>query len=410
MRSEPAGWRRVRLGDQVDILAGFAFKSADFTDDPQDVRLLRGDNVAQGALRWQSAKRWPRDHADNLERYELQERDLILAMDRPWIEAGLKYAVVRRDDLPSLLVQRVARLRVKEGFLQEYLPFVIGGPEFSRYVMAVQTGTAVPHISSGQIADFEMLLPPIDEQTRIVEVLGALEDKIESNRRLSSTLADCLGVLFRREIVDAAADAESWRRTNLTGIARFINGRAFTKLGDDEGRPIVRIKELNNGVSGATPRAGVEASNDNVARHHDLLFSWSGSLGVYRWDGPESLINQHIFKVIALDGFPDWFVEGWIRHHMPEFQRIARDKATTMGHIKREHLKMAEVDVPPTERMSELDATMLPVDEQFRALAAESNTLRAIRDALLPRLTSGAARVPESADPDNPNSVEDLAA
>src|SRR5439155_16482602 len=104
-------WLTVRLGDVTDVLTGFPFKSDRYVADDAAPRLLRGDNVAQGVLRWEGAKRWPRDSVDDVANYLLREGDVILAMDRPWIEAGLKYASVRRSDLPSLLVQRVARFR-----------------------------------------------------------------------------------------------------------------------------------------------------------------------------------------------------------------------------------------------------------------------------------------------------------
>src|SRR5947208_40431 len=81
--------------------------------------------------------------------FQLREGDVVLAMDRPWIEAGLKYASVRRCDLPSLLVQRVSRLRGTGRLDTRFLKYVIGGRAFTEYILGVQTGTAVPHISAG---------------------------------------------------------------------------------------------------------------------------------------------------------------------------------------------------------------------------------------------------------------------
>ena len=101
----------VRLGEVANLLTGFPFKSDKYVDDNDAPRLLRGDNVAQGVLRWDGAKRWPQNATKDVADYWLREGDIILAMDRPWIEAGLKYASVRDTDLPSLLVQRVALLR-----------------------------------------------------------------------------------------------------------------------------------------------------------------------------------------------------------------------------------------------------------------------------------------------------------
>jgi len=260
------------------------------------------------------------------------------------------------------------------------------------------SGSAQQNISGRIVKAFEMPFPSVGEQDRIASVLGALDDKIDSNRGLNSLLAASISTAFGHQVVGAVTDG--WRAANLTAVARFVNGRAFTKHANRRGRPILRIKELNDGLSDNTPHSDITVEDDNIARRHDILFSWSGSLDIYRWDGPESLINQHIFKVLPLDGFPPWFVSEWIREHMPEFQAIARDKATTMGHIKREHLKRATVSIPPEEDLRELDAALAPLDEQVASLAAETRTLEQIRDALLPKLISGEIRVPDTADPE----------
>ena len=102
-------WPTVRLGDVADLLTGFPFKSAEFVDD--GIPLVRGDNIGQGRLRWGGVRCWPSTKPSGAARYQLGVDDVVLAMDRPWIEAGLKYAAVQPSEVPSLLVQRVARLR-----------------------------------------------------------------------------------------------------------------------------------------------------------------------------------------------------------------------------------------------------------------------------------------------------------
>jgi type I restriction enzyme S subunit len=144
-------WTPVQLGEVADLLTGFPFKSERYVEDETAPRLLRGDNVAQGVLRWDGAKHWSADAVDGLSQYQLREGDVVLAMDRPWIEAGLKYATLRVADLPALLVQRVARLRGSSRLDTGFLRYVIGSQAFTDHVLGIQTGTAVPHISGGQI-------------------------------------------------------------------------------------------------------------------------------------------------------------------------------------------------------------------------------------------------------------------
>lgn len=94
----PDEWMTVELGAVTDLLTGFPFKSSQYVEDPNAVRLLRGDNIAQGFLRWDGVKRWPRDAVEDASPYSLEEGDVVLAMDRPWIDAGLKYAALRQSD------------------------------------------------------------------------------------------------------------------------------------------------------------------------------------------------------------------------------------------------------------------------------------------------------------------------
>jgi type I restriction enzyme S subunit len=194
--------RRVTLGEVIDLLTGFPFKSAQFSNAPENIRLLRGDNVAQGRARWEGVKRWPADDLGEYQQYELRLGDVVLAMDRPWIEAGLKYAAITKTDCPSLLVQRVARLRALPGMDQRYLGYVIGSAGFTSYVLGVQTGTAVPHISGSQIKAYKFTLPPIQQQVATAELLGALDDKIELNRQMNDTLEAMARAIFKSWFVD----------------------------------------------------------------------------------------------------------------------------------------------------------------------------------------------------------------
>lgn len=168
------GWKPTTLGKEIDLLAGFAFKSAQYTAKNNDIRLLRGDNIIQGCLRWDDVKRWPANDTKEYERYWLCEGDVVLAMDRPWVKAGLKHATITSDDLPCLLVQRTARLRGGANLDNRFLKLLIGSSAFTGHILGVQTGIGVPHISGQQIKDFEFARPPLAEQRRLADNLESL--------------------------------------------------------------------------------------------------------------------------------------------------------------------------------------------------------------------------------------------
>jgi type I restriction enzyme S subunit len=167
-------WGETLLKKEIDLVTGFAFKSKNYTSSIDDILLLRGDNIMQGDFRWKDAKRWNKSEYDDFEKYQLQENDIVLAMDRPWVKAGLKCARLSKNELPSLLVQRTARLRNKPQLDNSFLYYLIQSKGFTKYLVDIQTGIGVPHISEKQIFDFPFSKPSISAQKQIVNKLNTL--------------------------------------------------------------------------------------------------------------------------------------------------------------------------------------------------------------------------------------------
>ena len=233
-------------------------------------------------------------------------------------------------------------------------------------------------------------LPTLQEQGGIAATLGALDDKIKSNFRLLMVTEK----LIAAEVVQATL-FDGARRVPVAGLARFVNGGAYTKGATGSGRVVLRIAELNSGPGGSTVYTELDVPDDKTARAGDLLMSWSGSLDIYRWTRDEAIINQHIFKVIPKD-LPAWLVHERLKAVMSIFQSIAKDKATTMGHIQRGHLESTTVPMPPSEQILRLDAQLGPLWDRLLLAERQIHTLAALRDALLPELLSGRIRVAEA--------------
>ena len=93
---------------------------------------------------------------------------------------GYNFAMIREQDLPAYLVQRVARLRAKLSLNQSYLYATISSGIFTQYVQCVKTVTAIPHISANDIRNFKIWLPCLEEQEKIADFLTAINQKIEA--------------------------------------------------------------------------------------------------------------------------------------------------------------------------------------------------------------------------------------
>jgi type I restriction enzyme S subunit len=251
------------------------------------------------------------------------------------------------------------------------------------------SGSAQPMLNRNYIRDVVFLMPDVEDQRAISDVLKALDDKIAVNNRIIESCDELRSLGFHRWI---RKHADLVDERPLSSLATFVNGRAFTKNSTGTGRMVIRIAEINSGPSASTIYNDIDVSDQYLAHPGDVLFAWSGSLGVARWFRDTGIINQHIFKVIPGSGVPKWLAYELINEKLVMFKGVAADKATTMGHIQRHHLDEIAF-VPSPSEVVRLDAELGPLWERALSAERESLKLAELRDTLLPKLMSGQIRV-----------------
>jgi len=258
-----------------------------------------------------------------------------------------------------------------------------------REIINNESGTVFGSVNKIDLENIKVLIPDINEQNEIAEILSSLDDKINLLHRQNKTLEQIAETLFRQWFVEEAED--SWEEKNLDDIAEFLNGLACQKYPikiGEIGLPVIKIKELRTGITESSDKATYEIPEKFLIKNGDMLFSWSGSLDVLIWSGGEGVLNQHLFKVSS-DEYSQWFYYFWVKYHLPEFQDIALDKATTMGHIQRHHLSDAKVLIPPKFKMKEMDEIINPIFEKIKLNQIQIHSLTKLRDTQLPKLMSG---------------------
>ncbi len=183
---------------------------------------------------------------------------------------------------------------------------------------------------------------------------------------------------------------EDYELSNLSSIANYKNGLAMQKYRPENeiGLPVIKIKEMNSGISAETERCKSDIDPEVIINNGDVLFAWSGTLCMTIWDSGKAGLNQHIFKVTS-DKYPKWFYYFWTLKHLDKFIQIAAGKATTMGHIKRGELDFSEVLIPSSEELNKMNQIMSPMLDKYIENKLENKTLEQLRDTLLPKLMNG---------------------
>ncbi len=239
--------RILSIGDIADVLPGYAFKSSQYSSD--GIKLLRGVNVSPESIDWSDCAFWRKADGDGLDNYILQNEDIVIGMDRPWISSGFRIARVGDNDLPSLLVQRVARLRTRQGHNQRYLYYILCASAFQSHLKNLHTETTVPHISHKDIESFKVEMPALSEQRRIADILDKA-DAIRRKRKQAIALTDqLLRSTFLEMFGDPVTNPKGWPVRRLGDVSILYSGNSLPPgeeyRGQQNGTLLLKVGDMN---------------------------------------------------------------------------------------------------------------------------------------------------------------------
>ena len=305
-----------------------------------------------------------------------------------------RHAFISQNEKGWMQGSDCIRLRVNSSRINpKYLSYYFLTDKHKAFMMGMCShGTTMASLNQKIIEQIEVPLPSIDVQNKIVALLGCIDEKVKINEKINDNLYAQAKAIFDNHFINIDAIPAGWRKGNLLDIANYLNGLAMQKFrpqGNEIGLPVLKIKELRQGsCDDSSELCSLSIKPEYIIHNGDVIFSWSGSLLVDIWCGGTCGLNQHLFKVTS-DVYDKWFYYLWTAHHLARFIAIAADKATTMGHIKREELAKAEVLIPCEEDYMSLSSVMQPIFELIISNRIESRKLAALRDELLPKLMSG---------------------
>lgn len=379
-------WFEFSLGEVAEIVGG-------------------GTPSTQNSLYWNGNIPWltPRDLSLNKSKYiskgERNISDLGLSNSSAKVlpkgsvllssRAPIGYVAIADNELSTN--QGFRSLIPNEKTCTEFLYYLLINN--IEHIKSQASGTTFQEISGSVLKSIAFSFPTPLEQKAIAGVLSALDDKIDLLHRQNQTLEALAQTLFRQWFIEGAGD--DWEETSLDQIADYLNGIACQKFPPKDEihkLPVLKIKELGNGVSDTSDWASTEVSEEYIVHNGDVIFSWSGSLMIKIWDGEDCILNQHLFKVSSTI-YPKWFFYFWTKYHLAKFISIAEGKSTTMGHIKRSDLSSSEVYLLPDNFLNKKDQIINPLVEKIILNNQQIATLQKTRKTLLPKLMSGEMRV-----------------
>ena len=177
----PNGYLKEKIEKHIDLLSGYPFKSEQYVE--EGINICGGLIIMPQKIKWNECVHW--SSAEGFEDYLLNENDIVMALDRPWISEGFKMAKVDAEHLPALLIQRTARIRTID-MNQEYLYYCFINGGFDKHSNV--TGSLVPHISAKDIRSFEIMIPPAELQNQFADFVNQVDKlKLQVKKSLDET-------------------------------------------------------------------------------------------------------------------------------------------------------------------------------------------------------------------------------
>lgn len=276
------------------------------------------------------------------------------------------------------------------------------------------------NLNSDDIKNFPFPDVNVNEQTKIADVLSSIDNAIQNNNLICNELESMAKTLYdywftqfdfpnangepyrssngemewneqlKREI------PKGWNVGNLYDIADPINGLACQKYRPKENEralPVVKIKEMHEGITGETELVSVNIPGKHKIFDGDILFSWSATLEVMYWFGGDAGLNQHIFKVVPINGYSKEYVYHQFSSYVINFVKMAEARKTTMGHITTDHLEQSRIVLPPSKIVQAFSEIVAPIHQKIGQCQQENRELTKLRDWLLPMLMNGQVTV-----------------
>lgn len=335
------------------------------------------------------------------ESYSIKQGDIFITRTSETADE-LGMSCVALKDYPTAtyngFTKRMRQYNYSIEIEPKYIGYYLRNPKFRQNFQAFSGSMSTrASLTNEALLGLSVKVPPLATQQKIAAILSSLDDKIELNNKINANIEAQAQTIFKSWFVDfepfGGKMPAGWKEGKLSDIADYLNGLAMQKfrpIEDEEGLPVLKIKELRQGCYDESSElcSPSKIKPEHIIHDGDVIFSWSGSLLVDIWCGGTCGLNQHLFKVTS-QTYEKWFYYLWTKHHLDRFIFLAADKATTMGHIKREELDKTEVIIPDDTTYSKLTMTLSPIIDTIINNRVENRRLSEIRDNLLPELMSG---------------------
>ncbi len=373
-------WIKREIGDDIEFLSGYPFDGADIKEACDGIRLMRGANISEGFIRHSvDIDRFYSGDMKPLTKYLLAENDLVIGMDGS--KVGKNSALVKRTDVNSLLVQRVARLRAKPKASIEFIYHHVNSNKFHAYVDKVNTSSGIPHISAKQIKEFEVYFPCQAEQTKIANFLTAVDEKLAQLTRKHDLLTQykkgVMQQIFSQELRfkdDDGLEFAEWKEHELGDLcSTFKSGLGITseKINEQGEYPVFG----GNGLRGYSDSYTHDGFYVLIGRQGALCGNINRSRG-------KAYISEHAIAVCANESADTQ----WLAYRLDYMKLNRLSESSAQPGLSVNKIVKIKLHAPSKAEQTKIANFLTSIDDKITATQTQLAAVKQYKQGLLQQM------------------------
>lgn len=362
----------------------------------EGIALVRSQNVLDFSFSSDGLAYINDEQADKLRNVELQSGDVLLNITG---DSVARACLMDDDYLPGRVNQHVAIIRVDESkAVNSYLLYYLQWRK-SHLLQLASAGATRNALTKGMIEQLEIDLPSLDEQRKVVGILGSIQNKIKLNHEINDNLEQQAVALFKSWFVDfslfGGTVPENWEDTTLENITTLITRGIAPKYSDNSDQTVVNQKCIrNHTIDLSLARTHTpKAINEKWLKFGDLLINSTGDGTLGRvaqvWFAPKALtVDSHVTIVRPAREELIFYIGLWGILHEKEIESL-HTGSTGQTELPRDRVKMLKLLLPDNISLSRFNSIITPMASTIISNQEENQKLASLRDTLLPKLMSG---------------------
>ena len=267
---------------------------------------------------------------------------------------------------------------------------------------SISQGTSTKFLTARILNGFEIDIPPISTQCRIVEMLWSIDEKIDNNRAINENLEQQAASYFRYLFIENADP--SWPEGTISDLGTVVGGSTPSKSKPEyytehgiawitpKDLSVDKSKFITHGADDIT-ELGLRNSSASIMPPGTVLFSSRAPIGYIAIADGEVTTNQGFKSVVPKESIGTAFIYYFLKNALPTIENMA--SGSTFKEISGSVMRTVPAIIPDEESIRDFSGFCTPLFQQQRTLEAENRQLSSLRDSLLPKLMSGELDVSE---------------